>query len=200
MINRLVGYVRSRECRKNLGRLGTLEVGRGGDILASFAFGPLVNTRTCSLKVGAGSLLRGMVTLAKDGATLNIGANTAVNGMTNFSIAGGVEIGNNVLVSYECMIMDHDGHSIDPSLRSADLPDLLAGRPKTWIDVKAAPIKIGDFAWIGARAIILKGVSIGEGAIVASGAVVTRDVPSFAIVAGNPATMIGEVPTGKRGG
>jgi len=139
-----------------------------------------------------------MVTFARDGACLVIGDNTAINGMTNFSIAGRVEIGRNVLVSFDCMIMDHDGHSIDPGLRSLDLPDLLAGRPKTWIDVNSAPVKIGDFVWIGARVIILKGVSVGEGAIVASGAVVTKDVKPYAIVAGNPARVIGEVPNDKR--
>jgi acetyltransferase-like isoleucine patch superfamily enzyme len=54
------------------------------------------------------------------------------------------------------------------------------------------PVEIGDRAWIGARAIILPGVRIGEGAVVGAGAVVTRDVGPFEIVAGNPARKIGE--------
>ena len=56
------------------------------------------------------------------------------------------------------------------------------------------PIVIGDDVWIGARAIILPGVHIGRGAIVSAGAVVTDDVPEYAIVAGNPARVIKQRP------
>lgn len=52
------------------------------------------------------------------------------------------------------------------------------------------PVKIGDDVWIGSRAIILPGVSIGSGVIIGAGAVVTKDVPDWAIVAGNPANII----------
>ena len=55
------------------------------------------------------------------------------------------------------------------------------------------PITIGNNVWIGCRAIILKGVTIGEGAVVAAGAVVTKDVAPFMLVAGNPARVIREV-------
>lgn len=58
--------------------------------------------------------------------------------------------------------------------------------------VKGGPVTIGDRAWIGYRAMILPGVTIGEGAIVAAGAVVTKDVAPYAVVGGNPATVIGE--------
>lgn len=55
---------------------------------------------------------------------------------------------------------------------------------------EAKPVTVGDDVWIGQRALILPGVSIGTGAIVAAGSVVTRDVPPFAVVAGNPAKVI----------
>ena len=57
----------------------------------------------------------------------------------------------------------------------------------------AAPILIEDDAFIGARSIILKGVTIGKGSIIGAGAVVTRNVPEYSIVAGNPAKVIGDV-------
>jgi len=57
---------------------------------------------------------------------------------------------------------------------------------------RGGPVAVGDRAWIGYRAIVLPGVSIGEGAVVGAGAVVSRDVPPFTIVAGNPARPIGE--------
>ena len=58
-----------------------------------------------------------------------------------------------------------------------------------WIDVETRPICINKNAWIGTRSIILKGVNIGEGAIVAAGSVVTKDVPEYTLVAGNPAIV-----------
>ena len=58
--------------------------------------------------------------------------------------------------------------------------------------IKSAPITIGDRVWIGCRAIILAGVTIGEGSVVAAGSVVTRDVPPGTLVAGNPAKVIRE--------
>jgi acetyltransferase-like isoleucine patch superfamily enzyme len=57
---------------------------------------------------------------------------------------------------------------------------------------------ISDFVWIGANVIILKGVTIGEGAIVGAGSVVTKDVPPYTIVAGNPARIIREIPENER--
>lgn len=59
---------------------------------------------------------------------------------------------------------------------------------------RGGPVDISDHVWIGFRAIVLPGVTIGEGAVVGAGAVVTRDVPPFTIVAGNPARSIGERP------
>jgi acetyltransferase-like isoleucine patch superfamily enzyme len=54
------------------------------------------------------------------------------------------------------------------------------------------PIRIGDYAWIGAYALLLPGINIGEGAVIGAGAVVTREVPPYAVAAGNPARIIGE--------
>ena len=56
--------------------------------------------------------------------------------------------------------------------------------------LQTKPITIGDCAWIAARAIVLPGVTIGEGAVVAAGAVVTRDVPAWTVVAGSPAKVV----------
>lgn len=61
---------------------------------------------------------------------------------------------------------------------------------KNWDVVKSKPIKICDDAWIGMNCIILKGVTIGEGAIVGAGSVVTKDVPAWTVVAGNPAKVV----------
>lgn len=84
-----------------------------------------------------------------------------------------ISIGNGVVISHDVTIMDSDTHEI-----IADTYE------------KTLPVHIGNHVWIGTRATILKGVSIGDGAIVAAGAVVTKDVEPYSIVAGVPAELI----------
>lgn len=193
LLKKLISFTRGVERRRNLRRIGQFDLPASSSVLANVAFGPYVDSKTNALSVGEGSLVRGVVTFARNGSSLSVGNNTAINGATSFSIASRVEIGSNVLISYECMIMDHDGHSPNPDIRKCDLPDLLEGRPKVWGVVKTLPVKIEDSVWIGARSIILKGVTVGQGAIVAAGSVVTKDVAPFVIVAGNPAREVGTV-------
>ena len=79
------------------------------------------------------------------------------------------------------MLNDSNHHSTDWRIR---------GTAEDGLRVVSAPIVIGDHVFIGARSIILKGVTIGEKAIVAAGSVVVKDVPPLTIVAGNPAKVI----------
>ncbi|WP_263358973.1 acyltransferase [Acidicapsa ligni] len=69
---------------------------------------------------------------------------------------------------------------------------------KDWKTVILKPVRICDKSWIGLNAIVLKGVEIGEGAVVAAGSVVTKNVPSWTVVAGNPAKVIREIPVEDR--
>jgi galactoside O-acetyltransferase len=69
---------------------------------------------------------------------------------------------------------------------------------KVWTHVERQPVTIESKAWIGFNVIILKGVTIGEGAIVGAGSVVTKDVPPYTIVGGNPARVIREIPPDER--
>jgi acetyltransferase-like isoleucine patch superfamily enzyme len=90
-------------------------------------------------------------------------------------------VGKHVLIANHVLLNGYDGHPLDPVARAEGRGPGNDG---------AGPIRIGDHAWIGSRAIILKRVSIGRGAVVASGAVVTKDVPDLTIVAGNPARTV----------
>jgi len=114
----------------------------------------------------------------------------------------GIVFGNNILVAWGVMFYDHNSHSIDFNLRRQDLSQVVDDfqnfkgnylKNKNWDIVKGAKITIGDDAWIGFNATILKGVTIGEGAIVAACSVVVSDVPPFTVVAGNPAKVIKEL-------
>ena len=72
------------------------------------------------------------------------------------------------------------------------------GAYKDWSNVKEDKVTIKDKAWIGFNSIILKGVTIGEGSIVGAGSVVTKDIPDWSIVGGNPAKVIREISENER--
>lgn len=97
----------------------------------------------------------------------------------NCQIRGEVRIGSDVMCGPEVVIFT-EGHIMSDVAR----PMRLQGKLPT------QPVTIGDDVWIGQRAMILPGVTIGSGVVIAAGSVVTKDVPDFAIVAGNPARLV----------
>ena len=104
-----------------------------------------------------------------------IGSNSVINQRCRLDSRGGITIGNKVSISAEVCLLtaDHDPQSVD-----------FVGR--------TASTTIEDQVWLGSRAMILPGVCVGKGAVVAAGAVVTRDVAPFSIVGGVPAKVIGQ--------
>jgi acetyltransferase-like isoleucine patch superfamily enzyme len=92
-----------------------------------------------------------------------------------------VSIGDRVQVGSGAIICDTDFHSMDHGLR---------GTSEDLADAKSAPVSIADDCFIGARAMVLKGVSIGARSIVGAGTVVVKDVPEDSVVVGNPARVI----------
>ncbi|WP_456439405.1 acyltransferase [Psychroserpens sp.] len=101
--------------------------------------------------------------------------------------------------------MDNNAHSLKWSERKNDVRDWKKGIEenkigiyKNWQNVESAPIIIKDKSWIGFETVVLKGVTIGEGAIIGSKSVVTKDVPDWTVVAGNPAKVIREIPIEER--
>jgi acetyltransferase-like isoleucine patch superfamily enzyme len=102
-----------------------------------------------------------------------------------------------MLISWGCNIVDHNSHAIGWAQRKPDVKDWYFGR-KDWTSVSVKPVRIGDKSWLGLNVIILKGVEVGEGAVVASGSVVTKSVPPWTVVAGNPARVIREIPVEDR--
>jgi acetyltransferase-like isoleucine patch superfamily enzyme len=102
-----------------------------------------------------------------------------------------LRIGSYVVIGWNATIADSDFHPIDPAMRIADAiacSPLGKGRPRPPIERR--PVVIEDDVWIGPNAVILKGVTIGTGAIIEAGALVTRDVPANARVRGNPAQVV----------
>ena len=158
---------------------GALRIGLGPFGLTSVHDVSVVRVRPGARFVvdGTVSLQRG-VRIVVDGGELRIGHGTNVNGLTKILVAESVRIGAECTLSWDVQILDNDFHAI--TVDGVERPS--AGR-----------VLIGDKVWIGTRAVILKGVEIGDGAVVAAGAVVSRDVPPGTIVAGMPAKVVGKV-------
>ena len=144
-----------------------------------------------TLTIGAQSTVHAKLVGERSGSAISIGDRCFIGRSTIIS-ASAVTIGDDVLISWGCFIVDHDSHSLDWERRKRDVLAWRMGN-KDWTDVPVRSVVIGDKAWIGFNSIVLKGVSIGERAIVAAGSVVTRDVPAATVVAGNPARVIREI-------
>lgn len=127
-----------------------------------------------------------------------IGDNTFINGSTILISRESIRIGSNVTIAWGCTIYDHNSHSLDYRERRKDISRQLEAHSggqnfisnKDWSTVKSSRITIEDDAWIGFNCIILKGVTIGRGAIVGAGSVIREDVAPWTVVAGNPAVFI----------
>ncbi|MGM9551172.1 MAG: acyltransferase [Clostridia bacterium] len=119
-------------------------------------------------------LLHRYVKLSAFGGKIEIGNNSYIGDRTEIHSGKMVKIGNNVNIAWDCNILDRDYHAFESECEVVK------------------PVVIEDHVWIGARSMVLKGVTIGEGAVVAAGSVVTKDVPGRCLVAGNPAKVIKE--------
>jgi len=150
------------------------------------------------IKIGDGCIL-GVKIISEGEATFFKFGNNVYIGKSQIICRSGIEFEDNIMVAWGVTFYDHDSHSLEYGLRQQDLQQQLEDyanfkgnflKNKNWEVVKTKPIKVCKNSWIGMNATILKGVTIGEGAIVAACSVVTKDVPPFSVVAGNPATVV----------
>ncbi len=141
--------------------------------------------------VGKNSIIEARIYFEKENSSVAFGNRTFI-GASSIMCAEKVIIGDDVIISFGVTITDHDSHSLDFAQRKNDVAMWYKGE-KDWSVVKKAPVTIQDKVWIGMHAIILEGVTIGEGAVVAAGSVVTKDVPPYTVVGGNPARVIRQI-------
>ena len=160
-------------------------------------FNPPAPPRVC-LEIGEGSHIFSTFVLLRPQASIRVGRHCQL-GASHFVAAESIEVGDDVLMAWGITLMDNDSHALDWRHRRDDVrqayddyranPENLISN-KNWSHVAAAPIRIGSRSWIGFGAALLKGVTVGENAVVAAHAVVATDVPAYGVAAGNPARVV----------
>jgi len=144
---------------------GIVRVGAGSDF------------RSKSWSTAMGVLQPCVLNAFLETSNIEIGANCGMSGVV-ICAKESVKLGNNVQLGSGVVICDTDFHSMDYQLR---------GKDGDFDGANSSPVRIGDDCFIGARAIILKGVTIGDRSIIGAGSIVVKDVPKDTVVAGNPA-------------
>lgn len=148
------------------------------------------------LSIGSDGLIGCRFSFDRPEASISVGDRCFI-GRSHLVAATRIEIQDDVIISWGVTIVDHNSHALAEEDRSEDV-ELWARGDKDWTNVTKAPTILERRCWVGFNAIILKGVTVGEGAVVGAGAVVTRDVPPYAVVAGNPARIVRQLePTPK---
>lgn len=135
--------------------------------------------RLAGVSIGAGTIVGGGIHIVGTGRIqdrISIGERGWVNAGCYFDVSDTIAIGHDVSIAQQVLILTQT-HRLGPSTRRADV-------------LRSAPVTIGDGCWIGARAVVLPGVTIGPGAVVAAGAVVCDDVAPDTLVGGVPARPI----------
>jgi len=157
------------------------------------------------LSIGERGIIRANFIFESSDAAIRIGDNVQI-GHADIICRTSIVIENDVTMAWGITIYDHDSHSIHWQHRKNDnttgYNDHVNNQGKglvnkDWSNVLSAPIHISSKVWIGFNVIILKGVTIGEGAVIAAGSVVTKDVPAWAVVAGNPAIVVKQLNAGE---
>ena len=150
-----------------------------------------------SIHIGENSVILGQLFVFAHAGKIDIGKDCYIGDGTRIWSADSIQIGNRVFISHNVNIHDTNSHSINPVPRHQHFLAIMStGHPKNNdFDIQSKPICIEDDVWIGFNSTVFKGVKIGKGSIVAACSVVTKDVPEFVIVAGNPAQIVKQIKT-----
>ena len=176
----------------------------GGDVGKSVLLGlgaRLINERAGQqgVTIGHDTVIRGILRSEQTGR-INIGPFVYVGDGSILYAREHLSIGTGTLIAHRVNIFDNDTHPIDAGERLAHFQRLLGHKPAQKFSIRAAPVRIGSRCWIAVNCVICKGVTIGDDTIVAANSVVTTDLPSGVIAAGNPAVPVRELTRSPQAG
>ncbi|GAA4402951.1 hypothetical protein GCM10023187_18560 [Nibrella viscosa] len=166
-----------------------IEVGDNVVIDSSASFKKYFSKLPVGLKVGSHVTLLSSALATEENGFIEIGDYSYISGAC-LAASRQISIGRYVFIAGGVTIVDTDFHPLDPAARLADTIAISPVGNKALRPVfDSAPVIVEDEVWIGFNATILKGVTIGKGAVIQPGAVVLKDVPAGAVVSGNPAQI-----------
>ncbi len=141
------------------------------------------------IKIGRNCEILGSL-LSMENGKIEIGDYTEIRGNSFVGSVDSIKIGSYVIISNNVRIFDNNNHPTDPEKRKEMCKNGFYGDAWRWTHSEHKPVVIEDNVWIGEHATILKGVRIGEGSVIGCHSVVTKDVPPYSVVAGNPAKVV----------
>ena len=145
-----------------------------------------------AVRVGNGTHLYGRLLVFPKSGEIVIGEDCFIGPGAQVWSAQRVSIGNRVFLSHGVNVHDSNAHPLSARLRHVQFTQAASPEiDQVFAAIRMAPVVIEDDAWIGFNATILKGVTVGRGAVVGAASVVTADVPPWTVVAGNPARHVG---------
>ena len=156
----------------------------------------IINNRNSRefITIGAFTHVKGELLTFGHGGKITIGDYCYIGEQSNIWSALSIEIGNRVLIAHNVNIFDNLTHPVNPKARHNQFKQIITTGHPEHIDLSESAVVLSNDVWIGCMSLVLKGVTIGEGAIVGAGSVVTKNVPPYSIVTGNPAHIVREIP------
>lgn len=142
--------------------------------------------------IGENSFINGIFCTQANGKIV-VGDHFYLGANSMLGAINSIKIGKCVIISNDVKIYDNNNHPTSPKARMEMSLGGFSNDNWQWKHSASAPIVIEDNVWVGQYSTILKGVTIGKGSIVATRAVVTKDVPPYSIVAGNPAKVVKKI-------
>ncbi len=168
-----------------------LNIGERTDIsnLSVSLLNPIPNF--VNIEIGDDCILSGTIVLHSNKSRVKIGDRVFIGPDTVLFCYESIEIENDVMVSWGCTLIDTNAHSLNSEERISDVIDWQKGPAfKNWSKVLSSPITIKSNCWIGFNCIVMKGVYLNKGTVVAAGSVVTKSSEEFSVIGGNPAVFI----------
>ncbi len=146
------------------------------------------------IQIGNRSWVRGELLVYKHGGNILIGDDCLIGSNSKIWSSINIKIGNRVLISHNVNIHDNISHPLDAEERHRDFLYIKKNKQlRESVNIREQEIVIENDVWVGFNSTILKGVKIGEGSIIGANTVITKNIPPFSVVIGNPAKIIKNV-------
>ncbi len=150
-----------------------------------------------SIRIGHHTHIRGELLIYAHGGDIEIGSYCILGEHSRIWSSCSVKIGDRVLIAHNVNIHDNNAHPISAAARHQHFKAIITTGHPANINLNEKAVLIEDDVWIGFNATVMKGVTIGKGAIIAANSVVTKNVEAYTLVAGNPAVFIKQLETDK---